>query len=150
MSSDDQQPDDPSRGDELLAELKQRVRPGQFRLGALFLATLVLAVLLAIPRMAGWTYLWCFQFLHMAAFALAPLVGLVAASLLPWLRRRNQILLAAACIALATVPTLIHAVWAGDSDAIAALLIYIPCVFWLPQIACIWGVWYFVFRKARG
>jgi hypothetical protein len=142
--------DDLSRADMLLDEIKQkRLRPGQFRLRTLFLATLLLAVVLAVPRIAGWTYAWFFGFLYMAAFAFAPLVALGVTSLFPWLSQRNRILLAAACVGLAIVPGLVFAAWIGEAHTIPRALITFSFWYWLPQIACIWGVWYFLFRKAR-
>ena len=150
MLDDDTDQDDVSRGDELLAELKRkRVVPGQFRVATLLLAIVAVSILLATPRFVGWEYPGFFGFLWIAAFALAPLIALIVTAFVPWLRPRNRILLAVACIVLAIAPVLATVAWADGAAELVKGLIFTSVWFWLPQIICIWGVWFFLFRRAR-
>jgi len=128
---------------------RTRVLPGQFRVRTLFLTTVVISVALAAPRLAGWTYTWFFGFLWIAAFGLAPSIAFVVTAFVPWLRRRDRILLAVACLVLAIVPILAREVWLGGADEIPAALFATSLLLWLPQVVCIWGVWHFLFRKER-
>ena len=139
-----------SRSDQLIADLKQnRLNPGQFRLRTLFLAFVVLSVLLATPRLVGWSYPRFFGLLWIMGFALAPLIAFIATALVPSLPVRSRIWLAVICIALTTVPVLIFAIWQGETDGIPGYLVFTSVLIWVLQIVSIGGVWYFLFRKHR-
>ena len=127
--------------------MQRRVIPGQFRLRSLFLAIFVICIVFAMPRWVGWTHTEFFGFLWITAFALAPLVALVVTACVPWLSPRSRNILAVTCIALATIPVLASVVWAGEVDNIPRMLVFVSILFWFPQILCIGGVWYFIFRK---
>ena len=138
--------DDP-RCDKLIAYLKRtRLYPRQFRLSALFLTTLVLSVVLAAPRWAGETYADGVLFLGFVAFVLAPFFVLVVVASVPWLRLRSGILLTST---VAIAPCLTGMIWLVDFDDVLYALIATALCAWLPQMVCIWGVWYFVFRDVR-
>jgi len=140
--------DDPYLASNLLRRWgwKRSLRPGQFRFRTLFLTTLVFSVVFAVPRWTGSTYPEYFAFLSVTAFVLAPFFSLIVVTSVRWLRLRSGILLASA---VAIVPFLIHKVWVGDTEMLLLVLVGTSIVCWLPQIVCIWGVWYFLFRDVR-
>jgi hypothetical protein len=133
-----------SRAEQLMAS---RLRSSQFRLTTVFGMMALAGVLMAIPRFAGFSYRWYFNFLYILSYACTPLLAWLVYALLP---RRFGVWRAVACGLVAVglaVPFWGLVVW-HDGTRDALLVIALTCLFlWLPQILCLWSVWFFVFRS---
>lgn len=148
----EQDPDDPllTRSDKLVAEMRRRyLPPGQFRLSTMLVAIVVAAAVFAFPKLQGWTYEWYFGFLWIVAFALAPMITLIVVACLPGVQGRGRMLLVAICLAVMILPVLGYIGWTGEALDVALGLLGALVWFWLPQVACIGAVWYFVFRQPK-
>lgn len=135
-------------GDLLYEKLKaSRLRPGQFRFGTLFVLTLVVAAVMAFPRLAGMGYLDYLTVLYGMAFLFAPAISCLVAGVLPKTRLRIRAIEAAVTMMIIVGPAVVTLGW-FDSYLSAVMLVFFSLVFaWIPQTLILWVVWYLVARR---
>jgi len=144
-----------SRSDELIEQVKRsQVRPGQFRLSRLFVVTLLVAILFAVPRLVGVGYGWYFMLLYFIIFwGCAPFVAWAAVTVCPWIPRRHRGKAGVLLFLLLVVPFPVAGIWIeglesglkGTANALVATL-----WFWVPEVLCIAAVQYGVFGDWKG
>jgi len=137
------------RGEKMLAAMKQdRLHPGQFRLRALLVAIVAISIMFALPRWLGLEYLAFLRSMSGLAFGLAPLGALLAIAICPWeLPRRSIPTVAIVCFGMLIAPYLFRLGWTRDSTEVLTTFWATLFTLWLIQFACIFGVWYFEFRR---
>ena len=139
------QADEQTPAEKLIAS---RLRSGQFRLSTAFGLTLLAGVFMAIPRFTGVSYSWYFNFLYMSLYGCAPLSSWLTYATLP--KRFGAWKLVASSLVFVglVVPFWVLFAWQEALFDLIMLIAVTCIIFWLPQIICIWMVWFFVFRSS--
>jgi hypothetical protein len=144
-----------SRSDKLIEQVKRsQVRPGQFRLSRLFVVTLLLAILLAVPKLIGMDYGRYFLSLYgIFLWLCAPFVAWAAVTFCPWIPRRHRGKTGLLLFLLFVIPVPITGIWLEGLESGlrgTAHVLAVTLWFWVPEVLCIAAVQYGVFGDWKG
>jgi hypothetical protein len=144
-----------SRSDELIEQVKRsHLGPAQFRMSRLFVVTLLVAILLAVPRVIGIDYGQYFLLLYgICLWLCAPLVAWAAVTLCPWIPHRHRGKTGMLLFLLFVIPVPVIGIWMEGLEAglwgTGVVLLY-TLWFWVPEVLCIAAVQHWVFGDWKG
>ncbi|MEZ6110886.1 MAG: hypothetical protein R3C99_07720 [Pirellulaceae bacterium] len=140
-----EEPPAKSRSERLIDEIKaSQMETGQFRLRGLFIVTIAVSVIFALPRVAGADYGEFLAGLYLFAYGLMPIIAWLATFWFPRMQTRHRLTLGVLVGLVVISPWIVMVLIEGDLEDLFALAAITLLFFWGPQwIVIFWLHWRF-------